>query len=73
VQNSQVQGRGIRIYRGALGLGFSSGPIGLGWACPKTRNRVALNYFSGTKMLLRKLSQRRTERTRVWANGRLCD
>jgi hypothetical protein len=32
MENSQVQGRGIHIYRGALGLGFSSGPNGLGWA-----------------------------------------
>jgi hypothetical protein len=29
----------------ALGLGFLSGPIGLGWIWPKTRNRVALNIF----------------------------
>jgi hypothetical protein len=29
------KGRGVHIYRGALGLGFLSGPIGLGWAGPK--------------------------------------
>jgi hypothetical protein len=33
------------IYRHVLGLGFVSGPIGLGWAWPKTRNRAALNIF----------------------------
>jgi hypothetical protein len=33
------------IYRHVLGLGFVSGPIGLGWALPKTCNRAALNIF----------------------------
>jgi hypothetical protein len=45
VQNSQGQGRGIRIYRETLGLGFQLGQMG--W--PKTLNRVALNYFSEIK------------------------
>jgi hypothetical protein len=35
MQNDQGQGRGIRIYRETLGLGFQMGPIGLGWAGPK--------------------------------------
>jgi hypothetical protein len=43
VQNSQVQGRGIRIYRGALGLGFQMGQMG--WTWPKTLGRAALNIF----------------------------
>jgi hypothetical protein len=38
VQNSQGQGRGIRIYRETLGLGFQMGPIGLGWAGPNTKS-----------------------------------
>jgi hypothetical protein len=29
------KGRGVHIYRGALGLGSLSGPNGLGWAGPK--------------------------------------
>jgi hypothetical protein len=29
------KGRGTSIYRRGLGLGFLSGPIGLGWAGPK--------------------------------------
>jgi hypothetical protein len=37
VQNSQGQGRGIRIYRETLGLGFQMGLIGLGWAGPNTK------------------------------------
>jgi hypothetical protein len=40
-----VQERGTSIYRHGLGLGFLSGPNGLGWAWPKTRNRVVLNIF----------------------------
>jgi hypothetical protein len=35
VQNNQVQGERVRIYRHEVGLGFLSGPIGLGWAGPK--------------------------------------
>jgi hypothetical protein len=46
VQNSQGQGRGIRIYRETLGLGFQMGPIGMGWIRPETLNRAALKYFS---------------------------
>jgi hypothetical protein len=38
VQNSQGQGRGIRIYSETLGLGFQIGPIGLGWAGPNTKS-----------------------------------
>jgi hypothetical protein len=38
MQNSQGQGRGIRIYRETLGLGFQMGPIGLGWAGPNTKS-----------------------------------
>jgi hypothetical protein len=45
VQNNQVQGERDPIYRHVLGLGFLSGPIGLEWAWPKTRNRAAPNYF----------------------------
>jgi hypothetical protein len=37
---------GTSIYRGVLGLGFQMGWVGLEWAWPKTRTRVALNYFS---------------------------
>jgi hypothetical protein len=35
VKNCQVQERGTSIYRHEVGLGFLSGPIGLGWAGPK--------------------------------------
>jgi hypothetical protein len=35
VKNCQVQERGTYIYRHEVGLGFLSGPIGLGWAGPK--------------------------------------
>jgi hypothetical protein len=35
VNKSQVQVSGPSIYRQVLGLGFPSGPIGLGWAGPK--------------------------------------
>jgi hypothetical protein len=34
---AQVQGKGTPIYRRWLGLGFLSGPIGLGWAGPNTK------------------------------------
>jgi hypothetical protein len=39
--------RGLLFIEGALGLGFFSWAkwAGLEWAWPKTRNRVALNYF----------------------------
>jgi hypothetical protein len=37
--------KGTSIYRHGLGLGFLSGPNGLGWAWPKTQNRAALNIF----------------------------
>jgi hypothetical protein len=37
VQNSQVQGERTPIYRHVVGLGFLSGPIGLGWAGPNTK------------------------------------
>jgi hypothetical protein len=40
-----VQGKKAPIYRHEVGLEFLSGPIGLGWARPKTRNRAALNIF----------------------------
>jgi hypothetical protein len=36
------KGRGLLYIEENLGLGFLSGPIGLGWAGP-TRNRAALN------------------------------
>ena len=51
VQNCQVQGESTPIYRKWLGLGFLSGPNGLGfkWAWPETCNRAALNLFSGIK------------------------
>jgi hypothetical protein len=47
VNKSQVQGRGVCIYREALGLGFLSGPNGLGfkWAWPKTCNSGCAKYF----------------------------
>jgi hypothetical protein len=47
VQNCQVQGESTPIYRKWLGLGFLSGPNGLGfkWAWPETCNRAALNIF----------------------------
>jgi hypothetical protein len=45
MKNGQVQERGTSIYRHGLGLGFLSGPNGLGWAWPKTRNRAVLNIF----------------------------
>jgi hypothetical protein len=35
VKNCQVQERGTSIYRHGLGLGFLSGPNGLGWASPE--------------------------------------
>jgi hypothetical protein len=35
VQNCQVQGESTPIYRKWLGLGFFSGPSGLGWIWPK--------------------------------------
>jgi hypothetical protein len=35
VQNNQVQGERAAIYRNEVGLGFSSGPSGLGWIWPK--------------------------------------
>jgi hypothetical protein len=35
VQKCQMQVKGTSIYRHGLGLGFLSGPIGLGWAGPK--------------------------------------
>jgi hypothetical protein len=37
VQNSQVQGERAPIYRHVVGLGFLSGPIGMGWAGPNTK------------------------------------
>jgi hypothetical protein len=45
VKNCQVQGESTSICRKWLGLGFFSGPNGLGWAWPKTRNRATLNIF----------------------------
>jgi hypothetical protein len=36
VNKSQMQVKGTPIYRHGLGLGFLSGPNGLGWAWPKT-------------------------------------
>jgi hypothetical protein len=44
MENSQMQVRGIRIYRHVLGLGFQMGPIGLGWAGPNTKSGRA-NLF----------------------------
>jgi hypothetical protein len=35
MQIFQFASEGTSIYRGVLGLGFVSGPIGLGWAGPK--------------------------------------
>jgi hypothetical protein len=70
LQNNQVQGERAPIYRHVLGLGFLSGPLGLEWAWPKTCNRLCQNIFRN-EMLLRKSSQRRTERNRVRTNGRL--
>jgi hypothetical protein len=46
VQKCQMQGERDPIYRHGLGLGFLSGPNGLEWAWPKTRNQAALKYFS---------------------------
>jgi hypothetical protein len=37
MENSQVQGERDPIYRRVLGLGFLSGPNGLGWAGPNTK------------------------------------
>jgi hypothetical protein len=37
MENSQVQGERDHIYRRVLGLGFLSGPNGLGWAGPTTK------------------------------------
>lgn len=37
--------RGLLFIEEVLGLGFLSGPNGLGWAWPKTQNRDALNIF----------------------------
>jgi hypothetical protein len=34
-----AKGRGIQFIEEALGLGFPSGPNGLGWAGPKHSNR----------------------------------
>jgi hypothetical protein len=50
VKNCQVQGRSTPIYRKMLGLGFLSGPNGLGWAGPNTKPDRD-NLFSGIKML----------------------
>jgi hypothetical protein len=41
VQNNQMQGERAPIYRRALGLGFLSGPNGLGWAGPNTKSGYA--------------------------------
>jgi hypothetical protein len=60
MQNDQGQGRGIRIYRETLGLGFQMGPIGLGWAGPNTQTDCAKLFF-GIKMLVRNSSVRGTE------------
>jgi hypothetical protein len=60
VQNSQVQGERGPIYRRSPRVRDLSGPNGLGLA--QTRNRVALNHLSGTKMLLWNSFLRRTER-----------
>jgi hypothetical protein len=51
MQNDQGQGRGIRIYREILGLGFLSGPNGLEWAWPKILYWAALNYFRNKNAL----------------------
>jgi hypothetical protein len=45
VQNSPSARERAPIYRHGLGLGFLSGPIGLGWAGPKMLNRATLIYF----------------------------
>ena len=45
MQNDQGQGRGIRIYRETLGLGFQMGPIGLVWAGPNTQTGCAKLFF----------------------------
>jgi hypothetical protein len=42
---AKCKGRGILFIEEALGLGFLSGPNGLGWAWPKTHNRAVLNIF----------------------------
>jgi hypothetical protein len=52
VQNSQGQGRSTPIYRKMLGLGFLSGPNGLGWAGPNTKPDRD-NLFTRIKMLPR--------------------
>jgi hypothetical protein len=43
----KCKGKGVHIYRGALGLGFLSGPNGMGfkWAWPKTCNSGCAKYF----------------------------
>jgi hypothetical protein len=76
VQNNQMLGERAPIYRRALGLGFLSGPNGLGWA----GMGLAQNMYSGRaklffriKMLPRNSFLQRTERIRVSANGRLSD
>jgi hypothetical protein len=45
MQNDQGQGRGIRIYRETLGLGFRMGPIGLVWAGPNAQTDCAKLFF----------------------------
>jgi hypothetical protein len=45
VNKSQVQGRGVCIYREALGLGFQMGPIGLVWAGPNAQTGCAKLFF----------------------------
>ena len=45
MQNDQGQGRGIRIYRETLGLGFQMGPIGLVWAGPNAQTGCAKLFF----------------------------
>jgi hypothetical protein len=76
VQNNQMQGERAPIYIRALGLGFLSGPNGLGWA----GMGLAQNMYSGRaklffriKMLPRNSFLQRTERIRVSANRRLSD
>jgi hypothetical protein len=72
MQNDQGQGRGIRIYRETLGLGFQLGQMG--WVgLAQTRYRAALIYFSGIKMLSRNSSLRKNRAKRVRTNGRLSD
>jgi hypothetical protein len=72
MNKSQFARERAPIYRHVLGLGFLSGPNGLGWAGPNTKQGRAYLFFR-VKMFLWILFLQRTERIRVPTNGRLSD